>query len=381
LNTHYRTVLLVCCLISIGNPALGQWQPDSMSVASLPGEYNPHWVWVDDMSFFHMIDGRAYLVDADSGQVLGMLSPGGSFNKLELPADTPEIYAAATFYPRGTRGERTDAITIFDRSNLSAIGEVIIPAKRHTSIATLAHSTLTDDGRFIGVYNMTPAQSVSVVNIQQREFIEEISTPGCAMVYAAGERQFNMLCGDGSLLTVTIDDSGKEVDKVRSSPFFDPQVDPVTEKAVRVGDQWLYVSFDGIAYPVTVADGKPEFGANWSLLSDAERGQSWRIGGVQHLAAHQQRGLLYSLVHQGGVDTHKDPGTEVWVYDIDAKARVQRIELANLATSIQVSQDDEPLLLTAFIAVPALDVYDAASGEHLRTVGELGETIGLIQTH
>jgi len=378
---RYRSVLLACCLACSGNAALGQWQPDSMSVESLPGEFSPHWVWVDDMSFFHMVDGRAYLVDADSGQMLGMLSPGGLFNKLELPAGTPEIYAAATFYARGTRGERTDAITIFDRSNLSAIGEVIIPAKRHTSMATLAHSALTDDGRFMVVYNMTPAQSVSVVNIQQREFIAEISTPGCAMVYAAGERQFNMLCGDGSLLTVTLDDSGEEVDKVRSAAFFDPQVDPVTEKAVRFGDRWLYVSFDGFAYPVQLTDGKPEFGAPWSLLRDADRAQSWRIGGVQHLAAYVQGGLLYSLVHQGGVDTHKDPGTEVWVYDIDAKARVQRIELANIATSIQVSQDNEPLLLTAFIGLPALDVYDAATGEHLRTIGELGETIGLLQTH
>lgn len=378
---RYRSVLLVCLLVCFGDAAVAQFQRDLTSVTSLPGEYNPHWVWVDDMSFFHMIDGRAYLVDADSGRVLGMLSTGGIFNKLELPADTPEIYAAATFYSRGTRGERTDVITIFDRSNLSAIGEVIIPAKRHTSMATMAHSTLTDDGRFMLVYNMTPAQSVTVVNIQQRVFSGEISTPGCAMIYAAGERQFNMLCGDGSLLTVTLDDSGATADKVRSAPFFDPQVDPVTEKAVRFGDQWLYVSFDGFAHPVHIVDGKPEFGAPWSLLSDAERTQSWRIGGAQHLAAHQQRGLLYSLVHQGGVDTHKDPGTEVWIYDIDAKARVQRIGLANLATSIQVSQDDEPLLLTAFIAVPALDVYDASTGEHLRTVGELGETIGLIQTH
>ena len=376
-----RSVLLVCLLVCFGDVAVAQFQRDLTSVTSLPGEYNPHWVWVDDMSFFHMIDGRAYLVDADIGRVLGMLSTGGIFNKLELPADTPEIYAAATFYSRGTRGERTDVITIFDRSNLSAIGEVIIPAKRHTSMATMAHSTLTDDGRFMLVYNMTPAQSVTVVNIQQRVFSGEISTPGCAMIYAAGERQFNMLCGDGSLLTVTLDDSGATADKVRSAPFFDPQVDPVTEKAVRFGDQWMYVSFDGFAHPVHIVDGKPEFGASWSLLSDAEREQSWRIGGVQHLAAHQQRGLLYSLVHQGGDDTHKDPGTEVWVYDIDAKVRVQRIELANLATSIQVSQDDEPLLLTAFIAVPALDVYDASTGEHLRTVGELGETIGLIQTH
>ena len=72
-----RSVLLVCLLVCFGDVAVAQFQRDLTSATSLPGEYNPHWVWVDDMSFFHMIDGRAYLVDADRGRVLGMLSTGG----------------------------------------------------------------------------------------------------------------------------------------------------------------------------------------------------------------------------------------------------------------------------------------------------------------
>ena len=42
----------------------------------------------------------------------------------------PEIYITETFHSRGTRGERTDVLTIYDKANLQPIGEVVIPPKR-----------------------------------------------------------------------------------------------------------------------------------------------------------------------------------------------------------------------------------------------------------
>jgi methylamine dehydrogenase heavy chain len=116
------------------------------------------------------------------------------------------------------------------------------------------------------------------------------------------------------------------------------------------------------------------------LLSDAEREASWRPGGIQHLAVHQGSGSLYSLMHQGGDDTHKDPGQDVWVYDLKKQQQVRKIKLDNLATSIQVSKDDKPLMFSIFIANPTLDIYDAGSGEHLRSVGEIGFTPTIMQT-
>ena len=308
-----------------------------------------------------------------------MLSTGGLFSNLNIPTSRKEIYAAATFYTRLNRGTRTDVVTIFDRDNLAPIGEVIIPAKRGTGMPNLALSALTDDDRFMLVYNMTPAQSISVVNVVDRSFVGEIPIPGCALVYATGDRQFANVCGDGRLLTVNLDDDGNEAGKQRSEPFFDPRTDPVTEKAVRAGDVGYFVSFNGIVHPVDVSGAEPQFPEAWSLFNDEDRAESWRIGGAQHLAAHQERGLLFSLVHQGGVDTHKDPGTQVWVYDLGSKKLVQRIQLQGIATAIQVTQDDEPVLLTSFIGEPALQVYDAETGQHLRAIDQLGNTPTLIQ--
>src|SRR3989475_3898734 len=78
-------------------------------------------------------------------------------------------------------------------------------------------------------------------------------------------------------------------------------------------------------HPVDVSGEKPRFGETWSLVDDADRRASWRIGGGQHLAVHAASGRLYALMHQGGPDTHKAPGSEVWVFDLATRRRVQRI--------------------------------------------------------
>jgi methylamine dehydrogenase heavy chain len=117
---------------------------------------------------------------------------------------------------------------------------------------------------------------------------------------------------------VTLDDDGHESARVRSQAFFDPKADPVTEKAVRYGNKWVFVSFDGIVHTVDVSGPDVRFEEPWPLLSTADHEQSWRIGGMQHLAVHQRSGRLYALVHRGGPDTHKEPGEEVWIYDLAA---------------------------------------------------------------
>lgn len=364
-----------------GLVARGDVPVETWGRATLPASYSPHWAWVDDVSFFHMPDGRAYLVDADSGGFLGTLSTGALFMHLNLPRSRPEIYAATTFYSRLNRGTRTDAIEIFDRENLAPIGEIVIPAKRSTGMPSMAYATLTDDERFMAVFNMTPAQSVSIANMVDRKFIEEIATPGCGMIYSAGPRRLASLCGDGTLLTVTLGADGHESSRASSKVFFDAGKDPITEKAVRIGNTRYFVSVGGIVHPVDVAGPALRFDPTWSLVTDEERAASWMVGGMQNLAVHEKGGRLYALMHQGGPGTRKDPGTEVWVFDVSSQKRVARIVLKSPATSVQVTPDDQPLLLTAFLYEPALQVYDARSGQHLRTISQLGETPTLIQTN
>jgi methylamine dehydrogenase heavy chain len=332
------------------------------------GPAQPHWILVNDLNALGPMDSKVYLFDADSGAMLGMLSTGGWRMTVETAPDFSMIYSPETYYPRGTRGDRTDVVTFYDARTLSVAGEAVIPPKRATGMPQRAYSGLSDDGRFVYVANMTPATSVSVVDTQARALTAEIETAGCTLVYPAGNRSFGSLCGDGTLQLITVDDAGQLASRARSTHFFDPEADPVTEKAARLGDTWYYFSFEGYVHPVTLSGGNAQVDERWSLFNDAERNEGWRVGGLGFAAIHQATRRLYVVVHRGEADTHKEPGEEIRVYDLDQRERVQTIALAAPAATVAVSRDATPLLYTTTLATPAIMVYDASSGQHLRVI-------------
>ena len=134
----------------------------------------PHWVWVNDMAFFAFPDGKAFLVDGDSGKMLGMLSTGYSFTSVLIPKTGAVIYAPEIYFSRGTRGTRTDVVTIYDATRLEPVGEIEIPPKRASLMPMPGAQALTDDDRFLLIYNFTPSQSVTVVDTHSRKFVGEI---------------------------------------------------------------------------------------------------------------------------------------------------------------------------------------------------------------
>jgi len=376
-------IAAACVALLPGAQCLGAaaLQPDPAGqVASLPATASPHWVWVNDMVFDHMSDGQARLIDGDTGKFLGLLSTGFGFERVVLAHDGRVIFSPETYFSRGTRGTRTDVVSLYDPVHLSVLGEIAIPPKRASAIPMMAESELTDDGRFLLVYNFTPAQSVSVIDTRSRRFVGEAETPGCALVYPTGPRSFFSICADGALLQVQLDELGHVASRTRSARMFDVTGDPVTEKAVRIGNTWLFVSFGGTMYPVQITAAGLQAGNRWSLLTSAERQQGWRPGGLQQLAVHTGSGRLYSIMHQGGPETHKAPGKQVWVYDLAQRRRIARIALQSLAASIQVTRDAKPLMFAAFMDSTVLDVYDAVSGRHLRSVEDAGSTPMLLVT-
>ena len=177
------------------------------------------------------------------------------------------------------------------------------------------------------IYNFTPAQSVTVVDAHSHTLVEEIETAGCALVYPTGPRSFFSICADGSLLNVHLDDTGHATTRARTGHMFDVATDPVTEKGVRSGDTWQFVSYGGVMYPIQVTPTGLTLGAKWPLLTAAERVDQWRAGGLQQLAVHTGLNRLYSIMHRGGPETHKDPGKEVWVYDLAKHTRLQKIAM------------------------------------------------------
>jgi methylamine dehydrogenase heavy chain len=348
-------------------------------VATLPVPASKHWVWVNDFVFPHMADGMAYLVDGDSGRYLGTLSTGYSFAHLLLSRDGKLIYSPETYFSRGTRGKRTDVVTLYDTATLKVAGEIAIPPKRSSNLPMMANAVFTDDERFLLIYNFNPSQTVTVVDTKLRKFIREVETPGCALVYPTGPRSFFSVCGDGSLSLVDLDDNGAPHQQ-RTQPLFNMAADPVTEKAVRLGSTWYFVSFAGRIYPLEAGAQHATMGAPWWLTTEAERKAGWRPGGIQQLALSSRQSRLYAIMHRGGLETHKDPGKDVWVYDLQTRQRVQQFALKSLASSIQLSSDAQPLLFSIFIDGTDLDVYDAANGKLLRTVAHVGTTPTIMVT-
>jgi len=396
-RTRATALALLLGLVGAGVHAELAAEPTGR-VEVLPARFGAHWVWVSDALF-----ERVSLLDLDTGAFLGQVDGGYGVSSLEFGRTRREIYLPAIYYSRGTRGVRTDVVTIYDAHSLAPVDEVVLPPKRAVNPLPMGNAAVSDDGRFLSVFNMSPATSLSIVDLEARKRVGEVDAPGCGLVYATGRRRFAMLCADGSLLDLQLDDGGRVLRKRRTERFFDPERDPVTEKAVRAGDRWIFASFEGVAHVADFSGDEVRFDEAWSLFDDDERAAGWRIGGSQHLALHAATGRLYSAVHQGGADTHKEGGSEVWVYDLATHERVQRIELANTGLTVMgmslefgrdwpwpfdglygflldhvlpvfpveyiaVTQDAEPILVTATSFSGSLGVYDAVRGELLRRV-------------
>ena len=373
ITSAFLTVFTTLCYAELERDPLNQ-------VLTLPEKPSPHWVWVTDISAASYLPGKAYLMDADQASMMGMITMGYGLTPLALPGDGSEIYTLERHYERTSRGKRTDIVGVYNAVTLKLEKEIEIPSKKISAVPFLSNVGLTDDDRFLLIYNFTPAQSISVVDVKSRVFIKEIVAPGCGLVLPSGNRRYLMLCGDSAILDVTFSQDVQNVTQTRSKRLFQSPEEFFTEKPVRYDDEWLFVTNTGYIYPVNISKDPISIGKKWSLISKKDRSDNWQIGGQQHMAIHHDKGQLFVLFHQGELETQKDPGDQVWVYDVATRKKIKEIQLKNIASAIQVSQDSEPVLFSLFVAVPSLDIHDAISGEFLRTINEMGSTPMLLQT-
>jgi methylamine dehydrogenase heavy chain len=319
----------------------------------------------------------SYIFDGSNGEMLGQLSHSWYTPAVVTLPSRSEAYYVDSFHSRGVAGTREDLLIVADLSTLTTKAEIGLPEKTAT-LHVRQHIALLNDERHMVVFNMTPAQSVSVVDVVDREFDSEISTPGCAIMMPSGERGFLMLCGDGALQLVTLDEQGAESGRTRSRPFFDVEADPVFDRVVYAGTGWLLVTHEGLVRVASTDDDRIEIGDAWSLLTDEDRAEKWRPGGRQPFSLHRATSLLYVLMHQGDVDTQDANGTEVWVFDIERGKRIARLELPTEAGYLLASQEPSPMLYV-LDDDNKLQVYDGRRLRLVRTIEETGASFPLLQ--
>ena len=310
------------------------------------------------------------IYDAGNDKLLGMLSVGYGVNAIEFDKEKNVAYAAETYLSRHTRGERTDVVTTYDLRTLAAVNEIVIPPKHASGSPMRHHSGILrqDDTQLMLVANITPAVSISIVDLGAGKFLNEINTAGCGLIYPSGGLSFLQLCGDGTAQLIKLDAEGQEIDRRRSKAFFDLQTDPLMEKAVQTPEGWIFNTFEGKVYQLRVSSSRIKIK---ELFTIAGNQPDWRVGGMQPLAYHQDQDLLLALMHQGGKDTHKDPGTEVWYYELSTGHLKHRLGLQTPSFSIQVSQDDRPLLYAGSVVTNQVDIYDLKTGLVLNSIGNL----------
>jgi methylamine dehydrogenase heavy chain len=367
---RFVTLSLICFSLA-AQVAEAQLQPEQAGVATLPA---PTESW-----FMIKSSEGTYLFDGETGEMQGLMSHDWYTPAVVTLLSRGEAYYVESFYSRGVRGTREDVLTVVDMKTLTPAAEIDIPDKTAT-LSFRHHIGLLGDDRHVVIFNMTPAQSVSVVDVVDRQFVGEISTAGCAIIMPTGNRAFLMICGDGTLQYIELDRNGKEIARTRTDPFFSVDEDPVFDKPVYTGRGWLLVSYNGLAYEVTEDGGRVEVSEPWSLLTDEDVEAKWRPGGGQPFTVHRGSNLLYALMHQGDADTHYDPGSEVWVFDLERRKRVGRMPLETEASRLITSQETQPRLYLMH-EDNTLGIYDGRLLRLLRTIDEPGPRGGgLLQT-
>jgi methylamine dehydrogenase heavy chain len=374
---QFRAALLAL-LINGSAMAAPPLAAEQFTIESLPAK-SPHWVYIVDEAFANEIDARVRLFDGDSYRHLGQIDAG--FNPgVVLSPDRTTTAVATTYFARGGHGARTDVVEFVDNTNLTTVGEIVLPPKHAQLSPAFSILSYSSDGRFVYVSYITPAASFGVLDPANKSVLSEIDTAGCVLVLASGPNRVSSLCDSGRLLTVTLDAQGHEASRALSEVFFNPDSDPIFAQGVPTSSGYLFLSFLGQVHEVDLTGAQALIHAPWSIVSTAEKGH-WRPGGQQLAAIHGALGRLYVPMHSGGEGSHKQGGSEIWVMDLKTHQRIARWPMKPLrlgpVSAVQVSQDAAPLLF-AGTDDPGVAVIDALTGQLRHMDKNLGQSPWLL---
>jgi methylamine dehydrogenase heavy chain len=351
------TKVLICGTLLLGlaaMPANAELPVEKVTVAKMMPD-NGHRLYVLDYSLSHGVDGKVRVLDGDSFRTLGQITNGhmGSFN---ASADGKTLFNATTFFSRGDHGDHMEVLEFYDPATLLPTGVTALMPE-------------SSDGHYLFMQNVTPASSVSVIDLAAHKIIAELPTAGCYGLYpsTAEPRRFSTLCGDGAAVTIGFDASGAEISRKRSAVMFDPDKDPLFITAAQEGQKTLFLSFLGNVHEIDLSDDTAKQDATWSITGAVPASENWRPGGTLPIAYNDATKQLYVAMHSNGHEgSHKFGATELWKVDVTRRAVVARNRADN-AVSLAVSRGPKPVLFTVNGEPSSISRYD---GETLTKLGE-----------
>ena len=345
-------------------------------IEKLPADYPGHWIVQKSGGMMTQSEGRFIIIDPLAekvqDQVKGAIAYAHMAN-FRWSKKRNEFYVGETVYSRGTRGEKTDLLTIWSTETLSPINEIILPGgKRAQLTAELYHPMLFNNDRFLLMLNFTPATSVNVIDLDKREKVNDIQIPGCVLIYPTGDSGFSSICSNGAMMTTILDDNGQTVSQNRTESFFNTDTKPYfTPAVISKNKTAFFASYYSNVMEVDLSGSIAVKGDEWSLLSAKDRKEGWRPGGSK-IAAIDEQGLMYILMHPKGYNgSHKKGSQEVWVVDLEKRVRINRYKLKNTASSVFITRSTDPmdpLMITT--SRQNVDVYRAKTGKFIRNLND-----------
>lgn len=341
------------------------------AVMSLPSEYPKSWFFAHDLNFFNMLDGKIVILDAGAetreykGQLPAGMAAGFAFSKKRK-----EIYITETIHERRVRGARHDYLTAYAVESLQPLYEIELPNVRYQGMPYEWATQLIENDRFLLIFNFSPAATVTVVDLEKREVVNQIGVPGCAMIYPTGRRGFSTLCGNGGMTTIKLDENGQVAGETKTETFFDIDHNALFMSGVVINGRGYFPTYLGDMQPIDFAAEDPVLLEQWPLLSADEKASGLRPGGWQFVASNGGDEIFMLIHEQGAEGTHKNPSADVFVYSMTAKKKLRQLTLKTPAISIALTGGETPYLV-AFNIDLEIDIYDADSGDWLRKIGGL----------
>ncbi|MCV6614867.1 MAG: methylamine dehydrogenase, partial [Cellvibrionaceae bacterium] len=223
----------------------------------------------------------------------------------------------------------------------------------------------------------SPAASFSVVDLDKREVVDTIGTPGCVLTYPTGQRSVTSICSNGGLLTTVLDKNGKKKSQQRMAPFFNTDSSPIFERPVIIDGMAYFPGFEGQMHSVDFRGEVAKYVEEWHLVKDAERKHNWRPSGLA-LNDKDDNGLFYILAHKDGAEgTQTHGGSHVWVVDPKTKKRLKTLELPNWGISIAATRGKNPKLVVTNGDLN-LDIIDPKDGSLYQTIADFGNMTPLL---
>ena len=168
------------------------------------------------------------------------------------------------------------------------------------------------------------------------------------------------------MLNIRLDAAGAVAARSESKPFNQLDSDPLFTASAALDGVRYFPSLHGRVQPIDMKSDDVQVLPDWPLVSAQEKAVNWRPSGWQLIGSDDKK-LLYVLMQADAQEgTHKDPATEVWVFNAATKTRVRRLRLVRPGSSVALTHGTDQLMLVQ--AGMRLDVYDPQGGGLMRSL-------------